>query len=126
MFRFGRNEAVHTVIDKELFIIITAEGGFSGDIYQKLIHLMLQSFDKTKHDIIVIGHHGAVQLAQSGISFRKYFKLPEKDLNIVMGKRNQGDSFPQEYLNQKEYHLFSALGFNEVDDTRLMIRFTDC
>lgn len=60
------------------------------------------------------------------IPFSNYFAIPEKDLNIVMGKRNQGDSFPQEYLNQKEYDLFSALGFNEVDDTRLMIRFTDC
>lgn len=82
MFRFGRSENVHPVIDKELFIIITAEGGFSGDIDQKLIKLMLSNFDKEKHDIVVIGHHGAVQLAQNGISFKKYFKLPEKDLNI--------------------------------------------
>ena len=82
MFRFGRREAERAVIDKELFIIITAEGGFSGDIDHKLITLMLKDFDKEKQDIIVIGHHGAVQLAQNGISFRKYFKLPEKDQNI--------------------------------------------
>lgn len=85
MFRFGRSEKEHTVIDKELLIIITAEGGFSGDIDQKLIKLMLEQYDKEKHDIIVIGHHGAVQLAQSGITFRKYFKLPEKDQNINAG-----------------------------------------
>lgn len=82
MFRFGRRETAHAVIDKELFVIITAEGGFSGDIDQKLIALMLKDYDKTKHDIVVIGHHGAVQLAQNGISFKKYFKLPEKDQNI--------------------------------------------
>lgn len=82
MFRFGRSQNTHSVIDKELFVIITAEGGFSGDIDQKLISLMLKSYDKTKQDIVVIGHHGAVQLAQNGIAFKKYFKLPEHDENI--------------------------------------------
>jgi ATP synthase F1 gamma subunit len=82
MFRFGRHEANHDIIDKELLIIITAEGGFSGDIDQKLISTMLKTYDKNKQDIIVIGHHGAVQLAQAGISFKKYYKLPEKDKNI--------------------------------------------
>jgi ATP synthase F1 gamma subunit len=46
---------------------------------------MLQSYDKQKHDIVVIGHHGALQLAQRGISFKKYFKLPVKDQNINVG-----------------------------------------
>lgn len=82
MFRFGRNEGVHNVIEKELLVIITAEGGFSGDIDQKLISLMLKTYDKDKQDIVVIGHHGAVQLAQNGVKFKKYFKLPEKDQNI--------------------------------------------
>ena len=70
------------VIDKELFIVITAEGGFSGDIDQKLISWMLKNYDADKNDIIVIGHHGAVQLAQQGISFKKYFKMPVQDQNI--------------------------------------------
>ena len=82
LFRFGRNEGSEDLIDKELFIVITAEGGFSGDIDQKLIRYMLEHYDQNKHDIIVIGHHGAVQLAQKNINFKKYFKLPEKDQNI--------------------------------------------
>ena len=82
MFRFGRSQTSHKVIDKELYIIVTSEGGFSGDIDQKLVDLMLSSYDKSKHDIIVIGHHGAVQLAQRGIAYKKYYKLPVKDLNI--------------------------------------------
>ena len=83
LFRFGREEHEHEdIIDKELFIAITAEGGFSGDIDQKLIKWMLQDYDPEKHEIIVIGHHGAVQLAQAGVRFRKYFKLPAKDQNI--------------------------------------------
>jgi F-type H+-transporting ATPase subunit gamma len=82
IFGFGRSQADIEVIDKELYIIITAEGGFSGDIDQKLIQTMIQTYNKDKNEIIVIGHHGALQLAQRGISYTKYFKLPTKDQNI--------------------------------------------
>ena len=83
VFGYGRHQNDEVpVIDKELYIIITAEGGFSGDIDQKLIQLMIQSYDAAKHDIIVIGHHGAIQLGQRNIKYEKYFKLPTKDQNI--------------------------------------------
>jgi F-type H+-transporting ATPase subunit gamma len=82
VFGFGRSQSEEEIIDKELYIIITAEGGFSGDIDQKLIQMMLQTYDKEKNEIIVIGHHGAIQLAQRGVSYKKYYKLPTKDQNI--------------------------------------------
>ncbi len=81
-FGFGRSQSEVEIIDKELYVIITAEGGFSGDIDQKLIRLMLETYDKDRNDIIVIGHHGAIQLAQRGIPYKKYFKLPMRDQNI--------------------------------------------
>lgn len=81
-FGFGRSQSQQEIIDKDLYVIITAEGGFSGDIDQKLIRLMLETYHKDQHDIIVIGHHGAIQLAQRGISYKKYFKLPTRDQNI--------------------------------------------
>jgi F-type H+-transporting ATPase subunit gamma len=81
LFRFGRTNK-DDVIKKQLFIVITAEGGFGGDIDQRLIRLMLSDFDPDKHDIIVIGHHGAVLLLQQKISFKKYFTLPSRDKNI--------------------------------------------
>ncbi len=106
LFRFGRSQSKDDVIDKELFIVITAEGGFSGDIDQKLIKLMLKSYDKEKHDIIVIGHHGAVQLAQRGVSYEQYFKLPNKDKNINVSpiihwvqKYRTSSVFYQEYVS---------------------------
>jgi len=84
LFRFGRSQSEDAVavINKELYIVITAEGGFSGDIDQKLIQQMLKTYDPNKQDIIVIGHHGAIQLVQRGVKFKKYFKLPVKDQNI--------------------------------------------
>lgn len=81
-FRFGRADHDKKVIDKELFIAITAEGGFSGDIDQKLITWMVSQYDPAKHDIVVVGHHGVVQLAQLGVRFKKYFKMPQSDTNI--------------------------------------------
>lgn len=105
-FRFGRSQSATEIIDKELFIIITAEGGFSGDIDQRLIQTMLKSYDKEKNDIIVIGHHGAIQLAQRGVSFKKYFKLPVKDQNInvtpiikEVQKYRNTSVFYQEYVS---------------------------
>ena len=105
-FRFGRSQSDEEVLDKDLYIIITAEGGFSGDIDLKLVRYMLESYDKKKHDIVVIGHHGAMQLAQRGASFVKYFKLPKKDENInvtpiirYVKKYRKTTVFYQEYVS---------------------------
>lgn len=82
-FKFGRDQTTKAAsIDKNLSIIITAEGGFSGDIDQKLVRLLLETHDPEQADIIVIGHHGAMQLTQRGIAYKKYFKLPTRDKNI--------------------------------------------
>lgn len=84
-FRFGRMADDKKQIDKELFIGITAEGSFSGDIDQKLISWMLTQYDPKKHDLIIVGHHGVIQLTQLGVKFKKYFKLPQSDVNINTG-----------------------------------------
>lgn len=81
-FSFGRSKDNEKIINKKLFILITAEGGFSGDIDLKLINMLKKDFNKEQNEIIVIGHHGAIQLAQSGIEFKKYYKLPSQDRNI--------------------------------------------
>lgn len=82
LFRYGREDNSVEVSDKELIIIITSEGGFSGDIDQRLIDEMLEKYDPNKQELIVIGRHGAVQLIQRNIKFKKYFALPSKDQNI--------------------------------------------
>jgi ATP synthase F1 gamma subunit len=85
LFRYGRGDHETKVKEKQLFIIITSEGGFSGDIDQRLVEMMLKDYDKDKQDIIVIGRHGVAQLAQRGVSFIRYFGLPKKDQNINPG-----------------------------------------
>src|SRR5579871_5935503 len=66
LFRFGRQK-FETYAKKDLYIVITAEGSFSGDIDERVVTLMIKHYDPAKQDIIVIGHHGALLLAQAGI-----------------------------------------------------------
>jgi F-type H+-transporting ATPase subunit gamma len=82
LFHFGRSQSVENLIEKELMILITSEGSFSGDIDQNFLSEALKEYGPEKCDIIIIGHHGAIQLAQRGINYIKSFKLPEKDRNI--------------------------------------------
>lgn len=81
-FRSGRSEDLSKTIDKDLVVIITAEGGFSGDIDEKLINLVLSHYNEKTQDIIVVGHHGAIRLAHAGVHFKKYYKLPVRDSDI--------------------------------------------
>ena len=46
----------------QAFIVITSEGGLSGDIDQRIVERMLKVYDPAKADVIVIGAHGANQL----------------------------------------------------------------
>ena len=64
---------------KQVFIIISAEAGLSGDIDQRLIETMLQSYDEKTTDIVVLGTHGANQLIQREVSFTHHFQVPETD-----------------------------------------------
>lgn len=64
---------------KQAFIIISAEAGLSGEIDQRLIENMLQSYDPETTDIIVLGSHGANQLSQRNIPYVRFFKVPESD-----------------------------------------------
>jgi F0F1-type ATP synthase gamma subunit len=68
--------------DKKVFVIVSAEGGLSGDIDQRLIEAMLQDYDKNTTDVVVLGTHGANQLHDRGIPYIRFFKIPETDTYI--------------------------------------------
>ena len=81
-FGFGRNRTNQIPIQKELIILITSEGSFSGDIDQRLVKEALSHYNPAKNDIVVVGHHGAVQLKQNGVNYVRSFKTPTRDQNI--------------------------------------------
>ncbi len=82
LFHFGRGQGMGNIINKELMILITSEGSFSGDIDQKLVDQAIKVYDKDKNDVVVVGTHGTIQLSQAGVAFARSFKLPDKDRNI--------------------------------------------
>lgn len=78
LFNFGRT-VEEKPIDKELMILITAKAGLSGDIDQRLVKKFMDRYDEARHDVLVIGRHGALKLKQSHVDYQYYFDLPEKD-----------------------------------------------
>lgn len=115
-FKFGRGKSASQVIDKELYIIMTAEGGFSGDIDQKLVRYMLETYDPAKQDIVVIGSHGAAQLAQRGIKFNKYFKMPTKDRDFnVAPIVNESQRYRNTRMYYQEYLSLMAQDVKHIE-----------
>jgi F-type H+-transporting ATPase subunit gamma len=106
LFHFGRSQGVEKPIEKELLILITSEGSFSGDIDHKLLTEALKNYQSEKNDIVIIGSHGAAQLSSMGVNFVKSFKLPAKDRNInvmpiikIIQKYDSTNVFYQRYIS---------------------------
>lgn len=122
MFQFGRKPDEHA-IDKELYILITAPAGLSGDIDQRLIRYMRSNYNPEKNDIVVIGRHGQAQLKQFGIEYVAYFNLPKKDpINIeplvnLTKKYRETRVFYQTYLSMMTQEV-KSLRLSEVIATK--------
>ena len=110
LFNFGRAPE-EKPFDKELLILITAKGGLSGDIDQRLIRKVVERYDEAKNDVLVIGHHGALKLKQSHIDYTYYFDLPEKDyINVdplmdIIKKYTKSRIFYQNYISLSEQEI---------------------
>lgn len=110
LFNFGRT-VDETPINKELLILITAKGGLSGDIDQRLIRKVVEYYDETQHDVLVIGYHGALKLKQSHIDYTFYFDLPEHDyINVdpimdIARKYVKSRIFYQNYISLSQQEV---------------------
>lgn len=112
LFNFGREK--HEIAnEKEILILIMAPGGLMGDIDQRLIRKFKEYYDAEKHDIIVIGRHGAQQLDQARISYNLYFDLPKKDyinvdpLILEIKKYAKSRIFYQDYVSLSQQDIKS-------------------
>lgn len=77
--RITNREAKDDTLKEQVFVVISAEAGLSGDIDQRLIEVVRQSYDESTTDIVVLGSHGATQLTQQGIPYVRFFQVPESD-----------------------------------------------
>ncbi len=108
---------------RKVFVIISAEAGLSGDIDQRLIETMLQDYDSSSTDIIVLGTHGANQLAQRGIGFSKYFQVPDSDQYIDVSPVIEAIlDYSQVIVYYEEY---ISLGVQEIKKIDLISRMKD-
>lgn len=114
MFNFGR-KIDEKPIDKELLILITAQGGLSGDIDQRLIKKFRERYDPEKNDIIVIGHHGAQQLEQAKIQFNYYFDMPKKDYINVDPLMNEIKKYSKSRVFYQSYISLTQQAIKELD-----------
>lgn len=109
-FNYGRAPG-EKPIDKELLILITAKGGLSGDIDQKLIRKFLEYYDEERHKVLVIGHHGALKLKQAHVDHDYYFELPEKDyINVdplmdIIRRYARSRIFYQNYISLSQQEI---------------------
>jgi ATP synthase F1 gamma subunit len=118
MFNFGRTNN-EKPLEKELLILITAPGGLTGDIDQRLIREFRRRYDPEKNDIVVIGHHGAQQLDALHIKYNVYFDLPKKDFINVdplireIRKYRRSRVFYQNYISLSQQEI-KDLDLSEV------------
>lgn len=110
MFNFGRT-IEESPIDKELLILITAKGGLSGDIDQRLIRKVVERYEESKNDVLVVGHHGAIKLKQSHIDYTYFFELPEHDyINVdplmdIIKKYTKSRIYYQNYISLSQQEI---------------------
>ena len=80
--RITNRELGNDIGKDQVFILITAEAGLSGDIDQRLVEGVSQNYAKKTTDIIVLGSHGANQLSQRDMEYIRFFQVPETDSYI--------------------------------------------
>lgn len=97
---------------KQLYIVITGQGGLSGDIDERLINSMLKVYDPNTADIAVVGHHGAVKLAQREEKIVKYFNMPAKTNDIelssmieLINQYSSATAFYQTYISLSDQQV---------------------
>lgn len=122
-FHFGRRHGGGHVVNKELLILVTSEGGFSGDIDERLVSEALKVYAPDKNDIIVIGHHGAVLLGQRGVIPKRSFQLPKSDQNITAAPLI--DEVQKYQSTTVYYQSYKSLASQEVKTIKLATAVTE-
>jgi ATP synthase F1 gamma subunit len=118
-FNYGR-QIDEKPIDKELLVLITAKGGLSGDIDNRLVRKVVERYDEKKNDILVIGHHGALKLKQAHIEYEYYFDLPEHDYINVDPLMDITRKYAKSRIFYQHYISLSQQDIKDVDLTEVV------
>lgn len=121
LFNYGRVVG-ETPINKELLILITAKGGLSGDIDNRLIRKVVERYDEATSDVLVIGHHGALKLKQAHIDSSYYFDLPEHDYVNVDPLMDIIRKYAKSRIYYQNYISLSQQEIKDVDLSEVVSR----
>lgn len=101
---------------RSVFVVISAEAGLSGDIDERLIETVLKDYDPKTTDLIVLGSHGAQQLLQRGITYSRYFRVPETDNYVDVSPVIEAISaYKETKLYYEEYVSLGTQGIKKMD-----------
>lgn len=102
--------------DRKVYVVISAEAGLSGDIDQRLIERMHEDYDPATTDIVVLGSHGASQLSQRGIPYKRFFQVPESDRYIdVSPVIDAVQGYSQIVVYYEEYVSLGVQNIRSID-----------
>ncbi len=119
----ARDRSGEKVGKDNVFVIISAEAGLSGDIDQRLVNTMLEDYDPETTDVVVLGSHGASQLKQRDIPYVKFFQVPESDSYIDVSPVIDA-VYP--YSNISVYYEeYVSLGVQNIKTIDLITRIKD-
>ena len=103
---------------RQAYVMISAEGGLSGDIDLRLIEAVLSNYDPTTTDLIVIGGHGTSQLTQRGIPYKYSFRVPTSENYIDVSPILKVIS---DYTEVRVYYeTYVSLGVQEIKQIDLV------
>ena len=105
---------------RKVMVLISAEGGLSGDLDQRMIENMQAEYTPADTDIVVLGSHGAGQLTQRGIPYIRFFQVPETDRYIDVTPVIQS-VLPYSHISIY-YEEYVSLGQQEVRKIDLISR----
>ncbi len=105
---------------RNVMVLISAEGGLSGDLDQRMIENMQAEYNPETTDIIVLGSHGAGQLTQRGIPYIRFFQVPETDKYIDVTPVIKA-TLPYSHISVY-YEEYLSLGQQEVRKIDLISR----
>ncbi len=83
--RFAGSLASHDSKAKNVLMLVTSEGGLSGDIDDRIVRQVVKGYNPAETEIMVLGSHGAILLAQAGVKATKGFRLPDTDTALDVG-----------------------------------------
>lgn len=112
----GRKRKQEAGAKPNVFVIISAEAGLSGDIDQRLVRSMAKDYNPETTDIVVLGSHGATQLEQHDIPYVRFFQVPESDSYIDVSPVIEAVySYPRIVVYYEEYVSLSEQNVKTID-----------